>query len=97
MDYEIKTNIELTPDDLAEMYIGWGDDEQAEFINLIGKSFKEADFNAELQCCYMAGRITKPGKDFIYTLANFIRVQKFTDKSPHFDRLINTFETDGLR
>ena len=97
MDYEIKSKIKITPEQLAEVFISWGDDEQAEFINLIGQSFKKADFDAELQCCYMSDRITKHGKDFIYTLANFLKVQKFTDKSPHFDRLINTFEHDTLR
>ena len=95
MKQEIEIN--LSPDELAEMFIGWGDDDQAEFFNLIGKHFKQADFDAELQCCYMSDRIDKNGKDLIYTLANFIKVQKFTDKSPHFDRLINTYEHDTLR
>ena len=89
--------MDLTPDELAEIFINWGDDQQAEFINLIGKHFKEADFDAELQCCYVSYRITKLGKDFIYTLANFLRVQKFTDKSKHYDMLINTFDHDTLR
>ncbi|GAH03341.1 unnamed protein product, partial [marine sediment metagenome] len=48
-------------------------------------------------CCYMSDKITKHGKDFIYTMANFLRVQKFTDKSPHYNDLINTFDHDTLR
>ena len=88
--------IALTPDQLAEIFIHWGNDEQAEFINLIGEHFKKADFNAELQCCYMSDDIEKLGKDFIYTLANFLKVQKFTSKSPHYDRLINTYAGDTL-
>jgi len=89
--------ISMTPDDLAELFIGWGSDEQAKFINLIGEHFKKADFDTELQCCYVSDDITKLGKDFIYTLANFLKVQKFKDSSPHFNRLINTYDGDTIR
>jgi len=97
MDIEKKVAISLTASDLADVFISWGDDEQGTFINLIGEHFKKADFDAELQCCHMAERINKFGRDFIYTLANFIKVQKFTDKSPHYNRLINTFDHSTLR
>ena len=60
MKTEIDVN--LTSDQLAEMFICWGDDEQARFINLIGEHFKKADFNAELQCCCLANGINKLGK-----------------------------------
>lgn len=95
MKQEIEVN--LTPDELAEMFIGWGDTDQAEFLNLIGKHFKKADFDSEFQCCLLSDHIDKDGKDLIYTLANFLKVQKFTDKSPHYDRLINTYDGDTLR
>jgi hypothetical protein len=91
-----KVKITMTPDELAEMFIFWDNHKQAKFINLIGQHFKSADFPAELQCCYISQHITKLGRDFIYTLANFLRVQKFTDKSPHYDRLINTYDHDSL-
>jgi len=97
MDIKKEVKTKLTPDDLAEIFISWGDDEQGEFINLIGKHFKEADFDAELQCCYVSDRINKLGRDFIYTMANFIKTQKFKDTSPHYNRLINTYDEDTLR
>jgi len=90
-------NIDLSIDKLAEMFISWDDKKQANFINRVGFHFKHADFDAELQCCYMSDHITKLGKDFIYTMTNFLKVQKFTDKSKHFDMLINTCEHDSLR
>ena len=96
MDIKKEVEINLTANDLAEQFISWGDDQQGEFINLIGKHFKESDFNAELQVCYMSNRINKDGKYFIYTLANFVKVQKFTDKSKHFDMLLNSYNSGGL-
>ncbi len=85
-------DINLTPDLLAKMYIGWGNDEQAEFINLIGKHFKKADFDSEYQCCHVADHINKDGKDFLYTLSNFVKVQKFETSSPHFHMLATTYD-----
>ncbi len=96
MDYETTIKIVLTSDQLAEVFIGWGNDEQAEFFNLIGQHFKEADFNAELQCCYISDDINKAGKDFIYTLANFIKVHKLPPNSPKINMLINSYDGDSL-
>ena len=93
---KIKVDIKLTADQLAEVFVHSGSDEQAKFINLIGEHFKKSEFPAELQCCYMVDDINKSGKDFIYTLANFLKVQKFSDKSKHYDGLINTYDGDGL-
>jgi len=90
-------DIDLSINDLAEMFIGWDDEKQAEFINMIGLCFKRADFDAEMQCCHMAEHITKLGKDFIYTMTNFLKVQKFSDTSKHFNMLINTCDHDSLR
>jgi hypothetical protein len=90
-------DIDLSIDELAEMFIEWDDIKQADFINKIGEHFKQADFDAELQCCYISKYITKLGKDFIYTMTNFLKVQKFTDKSGHYDMLINSCEHDTLR
>lgn len=94
----MKTEIEidLSIDELAELFIQWDDRKQAGFINLIGKHFKQADFNAELQCCHMADHIEKLGKDFIYTLTNFLKVQKITYKSGHYNMLIGTCDHDSL-
>ena len=89
-------DINLTPGQLAEMFINWGSDDQGKFINLIAESFKEADFNAEMQCLSITDEITKSGKDFIYTLANFLKAKKFKDSSPHFERLINTYDGETL-
>ncbi len=95
----MKTEIErnLSPDDLAEVFIHWGSDEQANFLNLIGTHFKQADFDAEGQCCWLAEDVNKNGRDFVYTLANFIKVRGIPDSSPKLDALINHYECDSLR
>jgi len=92
-----EVDIDLTASELAEMFIGWDDYKQARFLNLVGEHFKQADFDAELQCCFISKHITKWGKDFFYTMTNFLKVQKFSDKSGHYDMLINTCEHDSLR
>jgi len=85
------TEINLTPNQLAECFINWGSDEQGKFINLIGKHFKECDFNSNLQICYMSDHIDKYGKDFLYTISNFVKVQKFDSTSKHFNHLIESY------
>ncbi|GAH07671.1 unnamed protein product, partial [marine sediment metagenome] len=40
-------DINLTPEQLAEMFIHWNDEKQASFINSIGLSFKRSDFDGE--------------------------------------------------
>ncbi len=94
MKQEVEIN--LTPEQLAELFIRWRNDEQGEFINLIGKHFKASNFNSEGQVCSIAEEIKKDGKDFVYTLANFIKAQKFSSQSKHFDMLINYYPCDGL-
>lgn len=94
----MKTEIEIdiTPDQLAEMYITWDSKQQADFINLIGKHFKDANFDSELQCCYTAKDIDKNGRDFIYTLANFIKVRGVSSSSPKQNTLINSYPCESL-
>jgi hypothetical protein len=94
----MKTEIEinLTPEQLAASFIHWSSDEQANFINLIGKQFKLCDFSAEEQCCWLANDINKDGKDFIFTVANFLKCIGLPSSSPKIDTLINSYDTDGL-
>lgn len=94
----MKTEIEvyLTPDDLAETFINLGSDEQANFLNLIGAHFKKADFNAEGQCCYIADDVNKDGRDFIYTVANFVKARGVSCGSPKEIVLLNYYDCDGL-
>jgi len=95
MHTSINVELNLTPDQLAEVFINWGSDEQANFFNLIGKHFKECDFNAELQCCYLADDINKHGKDFIFTVSNFVKCRGITNYEKS-DVLINSYEHDSL-
>lgn len=97
MKFKKEISINLSAQTLADVFINWDSKKQSDFINLVGLSFKRADFDAELQCCYISDEITKFGKDFIYTLANFVKATKFLDSSPHFDRLITTYKHDTLR
>lgn len=94
----MKTEIEisLTPDQLAELYVHWDSSQQANFMNLIGRHFKDANFDAEWQCCYTAKDINKDGRDFIYTLANFIKVRGIPSGSPKEDVLINSYPCESL-
>lgn len=96
MNTKIEVELKLTPDQLAEAFICWGSDEQARFLNLIGEHFKKADFNAELQCCYMVNDIAKSGRDFVYTVANFLKVRGIPSGSPKEDTLINHYECHGI-
>jgi len=86
-----KIDIDLTANQLAEMFIHWQSDEQAKFFNLIGKHFKKCDFDSEAQCCWLTNDIDKLGKDFIYTIANFLKAQKLNINSPHHNMLINHY------
>lgn len=96
MKHQMQIDIELSTDKLAEMFINSGSDEQAEFINLIGAHFKKADFNAEIQCSYLVDDINKDGKDFIFTLANFLKVQKIPSDSPKITTLLNSYDGESL-
>lgn len=82
MKTTMKIELDITPDKLAEVFVCWGSDEQANFLNLIGKHFKNADFHSEGQVCWIAGEINQEGKNFVLTLANFITAhgQKNHDK-----------------
>ena len=95
----MKTEIEidLTPNQLAELFVQWGSDEQANLLNLIGEHFKKADFNSERQCCYLADDINKDGRDFLYTVANFVKVRGIPTGSPKENTLINSYDCDSLR
>jgi hypothetical protein len=95
---KIKTEVEIPigPYEIAEIFINMDDHDQALVLNKIGKLFKKADFNAEMQCCAISDKITKSGKDFLYTMANFVKVQKFKGHEPHFGMLINTYLGDSL-
>ena len=91
MKYKTEIEVDISHSQLAEMFIGWGDDQQAGFFNLIGKHFKAAEFSAETQCCYISGEVDQNGKDFIYTLANFLKVQKIPCSSPKEATLLNSY------
>lgn len=93
----MKANVEIdiTPDMLAKVFVEWGNDEQGKFFNLVGKYFKSSDFDSEMQCSYMADEINKDGKDFIYTVANFLKVRGMID-SPKFGVLVNTYDGDSI-
>jgi hypothetical protein len=94
----MKTEIEitLTPDMLAEMYIRWDNEEQADFLNLVGEHFRKCDFDAELQCCYLSKHINKHGRDFIYTVANFHKARGIPCGSPKERVLLNSYNGESL-
>ncbi len=97
MNTKVEVEVVLTPDQLAEVFISWSDHEQGKFLNLIGKHFKESKFDAEMQCCHLADHVTKTGRDFIYTVANFIKVRGIPLNSPKLNPLINSYDGDSLR
>lgn len=88
--------IDLTSDQIAEAFISMGSDEQAKFLNLIGKHFKAANFHAETQCLYLSEEIDKDGRDFIYTVANFLKARGIPCGAPKESALLNSYPCDGL-
>ena len=90
----IKGNVEinLTSDDLAKLFIEWGSDKQGEFFNLIGKHFECAHFNAEMQSLAITDEINEDGKHFIYTLANFLKVQGISCGLSKEETLLNSYK-----
>jgi len=95
----MKTIVDITlrPDELAELFISMDSVEQAHFINLIGEAFNNCDFDAEMQCCYIADTVNKDGRDFLYTVSNFVKVAKFNTNSPKIDMLINHYPCNGFK
>ena len=91
MKYKTEIEIDITPDQLAEMFVCWSDCEQSEFINLIGHHFKKVSWHGEGQICSIAYKVDQIGKDFIYTLANFLKVTKIKCNSPKHNDLINAY------
>ncbi len=91
-----EVEIDLTPDQLAEAFVNCGSDKQGRFLNLTGKYFRASGFNAEMQCRGIADYIEKDGRDFIYTVANFLKVRGIPCGSPKEDTLINSYDTKGL-
>lgn len=93
----MKTQVEifLTPDQLAQMFVNWGSDEQAQFLNLVGKHFRSVDWDAEMQACSMVQDIDNNGSAFIYTTANFLKSRGMIN-SPKFRQLIHTYPDDSL-
>ena len=88
--------VDMTIDQLAELFINWDSRQQAEFLNKVGHHFRHADFPAEMQCAYMTDEIKKDGKDFIFTLANFLKCKGVPSSSPKWGKLLNHYGGDSL-
>ena len=99
----IRNDIEVLASELAKIFVDSGDDEQAEFINLIGKEFKQAKkrwksglfTSAEMQCCYLSNHINQDGKDFIYCLANFLRLKGQGDQRYREHYIGNSLDSEA--
>lgn len=89
--------IEMTPSELAEVFVNWGDDEQAEFIDLIGAHFKAVDWDSQMQVLCMSKRLSRNASDFIFTAANFLKARGFDWNSPKYDWMINFYPCIGLK
>jgi len=91
-----RVEIDLTPDQIAEFFISMESYEQSRFLNMIGKHFKDAHFDAEYQCLWLAKEIDKDGRDFIYTVANFLKARGISFGAPKEKALLNSYPCDGL-
>lgn len=91
MKTKVEVEIELDIELLAECFINMNSWQQAEFLNLIGTHFKKAPFDYEWQCCYIAKDMDKNGRDFVYTVANFLKVRGISNESPKINMLINSY------
>jgi hypothetical protein len=88
---KMEADIDLTPNQLAEMFVNWGNHEQALFLNLIGLNFRKVEWDGEWQCHSITEEIDNNGRDFIYTLANFLKVKNIPSTSPKFNHLIDFY------
>ena len=95
MDYETTITVKLTAHQLAEIFITWGSREQGEFLSLVGAAFKSAPWDAESQCYFISHDIGKDGKDFVLTLANFIKAKGIKNDSK-VGVLLNSYGCDNL-
>jgi len=89
---KVNIEIDLTPDDLANLFIECSSDEQGEFLNSVGKHFKRSDFDAELQHLIITDEINEDGKHFIYTLANFLKMQRISCGLSKEETFFNSYE-----
>jgi len=96
MRKKVTTEVDISSDELAKVFVHMGSDEQADFFNSIGKHFKSVGWDAEMQVCYISDDINKDGKDFIFTLANFIRA-KGIDNPEKVNTLLHGYKCDDLR
>lgn len=87
----MSTTVDIEPSELAEMFANAGDDEQAQFINMVGKFFGLPAFNSESQICSIANNLDQDGLNFVYTLANFAKARNMECGSPKEHTLINTY------
>ena len=91
-----EVEIDLSADDLAKIFVQWSSYEQGEFFNLIGKHFKIAKFSAQMQISYISDAISRDGRDFLFTLANFHKARGVSADSPKAIKLLNFYENLGL-
>jgi len=87
----VETNININ--EVSEAFVLSGSDEQAAFFNNVGKAFKDCGFNDELQCCYIVDDIDKNGKNFIFTLANFLKARGLKNYSKS-DTMLKIYDED---
>ncbi|ACL06281.1 hypothetical protein Dalk_4603 [Desulfatibacillum aliphaticivorans] len=91
-----QVEVNICPQEAAEIFSEWSDEDQAKFFSLIGERFRAAKWG-ETQTNYMADCIDKSGRDFIYTLANFMKVRGIPDTSPKYNKLICSYEEQSWK
>ena len=96
MELKQEVTLNITPEKMAAQYVRWGSDQQGRFLNLVGKAFKDANYDAETQVCYLVDDVNKDGRDFVYTVANFLKVRGIPCGSPKEDTLINSYPCGGI-
>ncbi len=82
---EAKTGVEITAEELAEAFVGACSDEQAEFLNAVGKAFGAAEWWVEMQYIYIAEEVNIDGKRFLFALANWVKSRGLVSESPHWE------------
>jgi len=85
------SEIDVSMEEIFSTFVHSGSDDQAKFFNTIGKAFKESGYDFEMQYIGIVNDLNKDGKDFIYTLANFLKAKGMAS-SPKMETLLSSYE-----
>jgi len=92
MSYKTQIEIDISPVELAKVFSQYGSDEQALFFSTVAEEFKNfPSCGGDMQFVYMAKDMGVKGKNWIYTLANYLKTKHIDVNAPKFDMLSKSY------